>query len=76
MSRVPLKDMKALLERVTYNDDYGVHGSTFTVCRICEHESGAGVLRKPNWHSADCPVPRLKAKYDKRGAAHGIKENT
>lgn len=73
MSRVPLKDMKALLERATYNDDYGVYGSTFTVCRICERESGAGVLRKPNWHAADCPVPRLKVKYDKRGAAHGIK---
>lgn len=73
MSRVPLKDMKALLERATYTDDYGVHGSTFAVCRICERESGAGVLWKPNWHAVDCPVPRLKAKYDKRGVSHGIK---
>lgn len=57
------RDLMALLERVTYNDSYGVPGSDFTVCRICDHESGAGVLRKPDWHAPDCPVPRLKQKY-------------
>lgn len=67
MSRVPLKDMQAILERATYRDDYGVYGSDFTVCRICGRESGAGVLHKPNWHAADCPVPRLKRKYSHRG---------
>jgi hypothetical protein len=68
MSRVPLKDMQVLLERATYEDSYGVYGSEFAVCRICERESGAGVLAKPNWHAPDCPVPRLKRKYDHRGA--------
>lgn len=68
MSRVPLKDMQALLERATYRDSYGVYGSDFTVCRICEHESAPGVLFKPNWHATDCPVPRLRRKYDHRGA--------
>lgn len=68
MSRVPLKDMQALLERAIYEDSYGVYGSEFTVCRICERESGAGVLARPNWHASDCPVPRLKRKYDHRGA--------
>lgn len=67
MSRVPLKDMQALLERATYRDNYGVYGSDFTTCRICERESGAGVLFKPNWHAPYCPVPRLKRKYDHRG---------
>lgn len=74
MSRVPLKDMQALLERATYTDDYGVFGSTFIVCRICEHESGAGVLFRPNWHAEDCPVPRLKRKYADRGPAITHKE--
>lgn len=69
MSRVPLKDIHALLELATYSDSYGVHGSDFTVCRICERESGAGVLFKPNWHAAHCPVPRLKRKYSQRGCA-------
>jgi len=68
MSRIPLKDMQAILERTTYQDDYGVHGSIFIHCRICDHESGAGVLYRPNWHAADCPVPRLKRKYSERGA--------
>jgi hypothetical protein len=67
MSRVPLKDMKAILDRATYHDDYDVEGSTFIVCRICEHSSDAGILRKPGWHAKDCPVPRLKKKYDQRG---------
>jgi hypothetical protein len=68
MSRIPLKDMQALLERATYEDSYGVYGSEFLVCRICERESGAGVLAKPNWHAHDCPVPRLQRKYSHRGA--------
>lgn len=68
MSRVPMKDMHALLDRATYIDSYGVDGSDFTVCRICERESGAGVLRKADWHEAGCPVPRLQRKYWRRGA--------
>ena len=67
MSRVPLKDMQAILDRATYHDDYDVEGSTFIVCRICEKSSAPGVLWKPDWHAADCPVPRLKKKYDQRG---------
>lgn len=69
MSRVSLKDMQALLERATYSDSYGVDGSDFVVCRICECESGAGMLARPNWHAADCPVPRLQRKYADRGQA-------
>lgn len=57
------RDLRALLERCTVNDDYGVPGSTFVRCRICEHESGAGLLLKPGWHAQDCPVPRLQSKY-------------
>ncbi len=71
MSRIPLKDMQALLDRATYSDSYGVDGSDFVVCRICERESGAGLIsiqRGPNWHAPDCPVPRLQRKYDHRGA--------
>ena len=67
MSRVSMKDMKAVLERATYVDSYGVYGSEFTVCRLCESESGAGALFKPNWHKPYCPVPRLQRKYGNRG---------
>lgn len=75
MSRVPLKDMQALLDRTTFRDSYDIPGSDFTVCRICERESGAGVLGRPDWHAPDCPVPRLKRKYEQRGTKH-LKEPT
>lgn len=63
-----MKDMQALLERATYVDSYDVPGSDFTACRICERESGAGMLARPNWHQVWCPVPRLQRKYSHRGA--------
>lgn len=67
MSRVPLKDMQALLDRATYSDSYGIDGSDFAVCRICERSSGAGAMFRPDWHADDCPVPRLRRKYENRG---------
>lgn len=67
MSRVSLRDMKALLDVVTVEDDCGVQGSNFTLCLICQNESGAGVLRRAGWHAKGCPVPRLKRKYERRG---------
>lgn len=62
-----LRDLKALLDRATHGDSYGVHGSDFTRCRMCDHESSPGVLFKPNWHAPDCPVPRLQRKYEHSG---------
>ncbi len=62
-----LRDLKKLLDQTTYTDSYGVEGSDFCVCRICESESGAGRLARPNWHKAWCPVPGLQKKYDTRG---------
>jgi len=61
------RDLLALLDRCTYEDDYGVDGSTFYVCRICECESGAGMLMKSDWHDGNCPVPRLQKKHVGRG---------
>ena len=62
-----LRDLIDLVDRSVYSDDYGVHGSTFSVCRICDSESGAGVLRKPGWHAADCPIPKLQSRLKGRG---------
>jgi len=62
-----LRDIKALLDKCIRLDDYGVQGSTFAVCQICDHSSGAGMLWKEPWHAKDCPVPRLERKYVKRG---------
>lgn len=63
-----LRDLIRLVDRCTYSDSYDVQGSDFTVCRICERESGAGVLARPNWHAEDCPVPRLQRKVQGKGA--------
>lgn len=63
-----LRDLLTLLDHAVYADDYGVEGSTFYVCRYCESESGAGVLMEPDWHRANCPVPRMQRKYVGRGA--------
>lgn len=62
-----LRDLKKLLELATYTDSYGVEGSNFQCCRICEQESGAGLLARVNWHKSWCPVPRLEKKYVLRG---------
>lgn len=62
-----LRDIQKLLDLATYADSYGVDGSGFVVCRICESESGAGMLARPNWHKEWCPVPRLEKKYAARG---------
>ena len=58
-----LRDLLTLLDHATYEDDYGIPGSTFYGCRYCEWESGAGVLMKGDWHAPGCPVPRLQRKY-------------
>jgi hypothetical protein len=62
-----LRDLIDLVDRSTFYDSYGVDGSDFTVCRICERESGAGVLHKPGWHASDCPIPRLQKRLANRG---------
>lgn len=62
-----LRDLLRLLDQTTEVDDYGVDGSDFTRCKICEHESGAGMLARPNWHKVGCPVPRLQEKYAGKG---------
>lgn len=61
-----LRDLRKLLDHAIYETDYGVPGSPFWVCRICEHESGAGLLARPGWHATDCPVPRLLRKYARK----------
>ena len=68
-----LRDIKKLLAMATYMDSYGEFGSDFCVCRICERESGAGLLARENWHSPDCPVPMLSVKYAKRGKRSNVK---
>lgn len=62
-----LRDIKRLLDLATYGDSYGVDGSDFVVCRICENDSGAGILGRHDWHKEWCPVPRLEKKYAARG---------
>ncbi len=48
------------LERCNVNtDSYGVHGSNFRICNICEAESGAGMLDKGIPHDPDCLIAKL-----------------
>lgn len=58
-----LRDLLALLDRTTTTDSYGVEGSDFSVCKICDSENSPGVLAKETWHRSWCPVPRLQKKY-------------
>jgi hypothetical protein len=62
-----MRDLRRLLRNATYFDSYGVDGSDFECCRICDSESGAGMLYKPDWHKPFCPVPELKKRYSLKG---------
>lgn len=42
-------------------DSYGVHGSDFHVCRLCEGASGAGVLNNGIQHERNCPLGQYDA---------------
>lgn len=44
------------LDKLIQEDSYGVYGSEFYRCRICNNESGAGVLNKGIEHEHDCPL--------------------
>lgn len=44
------------LDQLTRRDDYGVYGSDFYSCRLCDAESGAGVLNKGIPHELGCPL--------------------
>ncbi|MCU1313402.1 MAG: hypothetical protein JWM54_1159 [Acidobacteriaceae bacterium] len=46
-------------------DSYGVHGSDFYICRLCDGESGAGVLNKGIKHESDCPLGRYETRHAK-----------
>lgn len=44
------------LDSLIEADSYGVWGSDFYRCRICQNESGAGVLNNGIEHEGDCPL--------------------
>lgn len=44
------------LDQLTRRDDYGVYGSDFYSCRLCDAESCAGVLNKGIPHAPGCPL--------------------
>jgi hypothetical protein len=56
-------------------DNYGVHGSDFHICRLCDRESGAGVLNKGISHESGCPLGRYEARVAKRNRTdeNGVK---
>lgn len=47
-------------------DSCGVLGSDYEVCRLCDVESGAGILNKGIQHTSDCPLGRYDARMAKR----------
>ena len=47
-------------------DSYGVHGSDFSICRLCDGESSPGRLNKGIQHQSDCPLGRYEARVAKR----------
>lgn len=50
-------------------DNYGVYGSEFSICRDCENESGAGILNKGISHESGCRVAALERAEKRRSAA-------
>lgn len=44
------------INALTRRDDYGVYGSDFYSCRLCDAESGAGLLNKGIPHEHGCPL--------------------
>jgi hypothetical protein len=52
--------VEALVAGCIYPDSFGVHGSDFFACRICQHESGAGIYARENWHAPDCPAAAVE----------------
>lgn len=58
--------LRVRLSDLIDTDSYGVHGSDFYRCRLCDAESGAGVLNKGIPHKLDCPVARYNARVAKR----------
>jgi hypothetical protein len=58
--------LRIRLSELIRTDSYGVHGSEFYVCRLCDRESGAGVLNKGIQHPEWCPVGRYELRVAKR----------
>ena len=44
-----------LLDQIVYSDNYGVHGSDFAACRLC---NGGGAPGVPLVHEPACPAAR------------------
>lgn len=47
-------------------DSYGVEGSTFYTCRVCDGESAAGLLNKGIQHESNCPVGKWWGRQEKK----------
>jgi hypothetical protein len=65
--------LRIRLSDIIMRDNYGVHGSDYFYCRLCERESGAGVLNKGIPHKDWCPVARYEARVAKRASNGGRK---
>lgn len=56
-------------DQIIESDDYGIYGSTFHYCKLCQSESGAGMLNKGIPHKPGCalsspPSPAMDAKEE------------
>lgn len=47
-------------------DNYGVEGSDFQYCKLCQRESGAGMLNHGIPHEASCPLAAAPSAHDKQ----------
>ena len=76
MSEQLPSEQRAKRDRITLyvddliiRDNYGVHGSDFYFCRLCERESGAGVLNEGIPHKDWCPLGRYLKRKEKKNVA-------
>lgn len=60
------RSLADVLNAALVADSYGVEGSDFVYCRICDSSSQPGFLYKPGWHKESCPVKRAENSHHKR----------
>tara|TARA_Y100001949_G_scaffold176520_1_gene190044 strand:- start:17570 stop:18211 length:642 start_codon:yes stop_codon:yes gene_type:complete len=51
-------------DQIIESDDYGIYGSTFHYCKLCQSESGAGMLNKGIPHKPGCALSAMDAKEE------------
>lgn len=53
-------DAQRLVDAAIYTDSYGVSGSDFRACRICDHSNQPGLNARADWHPETCAAKQME----------------